>query len=101
MPGCSIDERATMKLWRLSLRDLFWLVALVAMGCGWCVDRATIADRENAVVDGEQAARAFEAKSKDELRLLYEMLRQWQAEKSRVLGQTRPLKIDPIPVSIP
>jgi hypothetical protein len=31
-----------MKLWRLSLRDLFWLVALVAMGCGWWVDRMAI-----------------------------------------------------------
>jgi hypothetical protein len=28
-----------MKLPQLSLRDLFWLVALVAMGCGWWVDR--------------------------------------------------------------
>lgn len=26
-----------MKLPQLSLRDLFWLVALVAMGCGWWV----------------------------------------------------------------
>ena len=28
----------TMKLPQLSLRDLFWLVALVAMGCGWWVE---------------------------------------------------------------
>ena len=28
-----------MKLPQLTLRDLFWLVALVAMGCGWWVDR--------------------------------------------------------------
>lgn len=29
-----------MKLPQLSLRDLFWLVALVAMACGWWVDRS-------------------------------------------------------------
>ena len=28
-----------MKLPQLHLRDLFWLVALVGMGCGWWVDR--------------------------------------------------------------
>ena len=28
-----------MKLPQLTLRDLFWLVALVAMGCGWWVER--------------------------------------------------------------
>jgi hypothetical protein len=28
-----------MKLPQLSLRDLFWLVALIAMGCGWWVER--------------------------------------------------------------
>ena len=28
-----------MKLFQLTLRDLFWLVALVAMGCGWWADR--------------------------------------------------------------
>ena len=29
-----------MKLPQLSLRDLFWLVALAAMGCGWWVERS-------------------------------------------------------------
>ena len=29
-----------MKLSQLSLRELFLLVALVAMGCGWAVDRS-------------------------------------------------------------
>ena len=33
-PNC-----ATMKLPQLSLRELFLLVALVAMGCGWWVER--------------------------------------------------------------
>jgi hypothetical protein len=28
-----------MKLPQLTLRDLFWLVALVALGCGWWVER--------------------------------------------------------------
>jgi hypothetical protein len=31
------------KLPQLTLRDLFWLVALVAMGVGWCVDRTQLA----------------------------------------------------------
>jgi hypothetical protein len=30
-----------MKVSQLPLRDLFWLVALVAMDCGWWVDRST------------------------------------------------------------
>lgn len=28
-----------MKLPKLTLRDLFWLMALAAMGCGWWVER--------------------------------------------------------------
>lgn len=32
-----------MKLPQLSLRELFLLVALVAMGCGWWVDRSRLA----------------------------------------------------------
>lgn len=32
------------KLPQLTLRDLFWLVALVAMGCGWWVDSSTRRD---------------------------------------------------------
>jgi len=31
------------KLPQLSLRDLFWLVALVAIGCGWWIDRQRLA----------------------------------------------------------
>jgi hypothetical protein len=38
-----------MKLPQLSLQELFLLVALVAMGCGWWVDRQKIAAREAAV----------------------------------------------------
>jgi hypothetical protein len=33
-----------MKLPRFSLRDLFWLVALVAMGCGWSIHAWKIGD---------------------------------------------------------
>jgi hypothetical protein len=36
-----------MKLPQLSLRELFLLVALVAMGCGWWVDRS----RQAALAD--------------------------------------------------
>lgn len=31
-----------MKLPQLSLRDLFWLVLVAAMGCGWWVDRTRL-----------------------------------------------------------
>jgi hypothetical protein len=31
-----------MKLPHLTLRDWFWLVALVALGCGWWVDRTRL-----------------------------------------------------------
>ena len=27
-----------MKLPQFTLRDLFWLIALAAMGCAWCLD---------------------------------------------------------------
>ena len=44
-----------MKLPRFTLRDLFWLVALVAMGCGWWVDHARqVADRDSAYMKGIQ-----------------------------------------------
>jgi hypothetical protein len=35
-----------MKLPKLHIRDLFWLAALAAMGCGWWVDRVRVAHRE-------------------------------------------------------
>ena len=38
-----------MKLPQLTLRDLFWLVALVAMGCGWWVDRRRLSDQIEAL----------------------------------------------------
>jgi hypothetical protein len=38
-----------MKLPQLSLRDLFWLVALVAMGCGWWVERRRHANDAEAM----------------------------------------------------
>jgi hypothetical protein len=41
-----------MKLPQLSLRDLFWLVALVATGCGWWVDRSAVkASQESRIRD--------------------------------------------------
>jgi hypothetical protein len=39
-----------MKLPQLSLRELFLLVALVAMGCGWWVDHRKRAQRERLLV---------------------------------------------------
>jgi hypothetical protein len=38
-----------MKLPQLSLRDLFWLVALVAMGCGWWVEHRRLSDQIEAL----------------------------------------------------
>lgn len=35
------------KLPQLTLRDLFWLVALVAMGCGWWMDRIQLSSEKN------------------------------------------------------
>ena len=41
-----------MKLPQLSLRDLFWLVLVVAMGCGWWVERQRLR-MTNAELQGE------------------------------------------------
>jgi hypothetical protein len=35
---------------KLTLRDLFWLVALVAMGCGWWVARREAIDSQREAV---------------------------------------------------
>lgn len=45
-----------MKLPQLSLRDLFWLVALVAMGCGWWVDRSIVKEYEQRRSESLQSA---------------------------------------------
>jgi hypothetical protein len=42
-----------MKLPQLSLRELFLLVALVAMGCGWWRDREQIHRREQEATENE------------------------------------------------
>ena len=44
-----------MKLPQLSLRELFLPVALVAMGCGWWLDRSLLAEKlreSQRVIDG-------------------------------------------------
>ena len=38
-----------MKLSKLTLRDLFWLVSLMACLCGWWADRSRIVAREAAL----------------------------------------------------
>jgi hypothetical protein len=49
-----------MKLPQLSLRDLFWLVALVAMSCGWWVNHHSFEElqrlREEAIAAEKRAA---------------------------------------------
>ena len=51
-----------MKLPQLTLRELFLLVVIAAMGCGWWVDRSRLAERfaarqdhVNDLVDEHQA----------------------------------------------
>jgi hypothetical protein len=53
-----------MKFYRFSLRELFLLVVIAAMGCGWWVDRSRLAE-------GERSAR----QSNTETRRAYEQLR--------------------------
>ena len=43
-----------MKLPQVSLRELLLLVALVALGCGWWVDRSQLANR---VIESEESER--------------------------------------------
>jgi len=40
-----------MKLSRFTLRDLFWLVLVAGMGCGWWATWKTMADRHEAETD--------------------------------------------------
>jgi hypothetical protein len=39
-----------MKLPQLTLRELFLLVVIAAMGCGWWVDRRTMGNRTVAAL---------------------------------------------------
>jgi len=54
-----------MKLPQLSLRDLFWLVALVAMGCGWWVrDRHLTHENESLSADRQSVQKELELAKK-------------------------------------
>ena len=53
-----------MKLPQLTLRDLFWVVALVAMGCGWWVDRQSAHQRADEKLDAIHACVAEAAKER-------------------------------------
>jgi hypothetical protein len=50
-----------MKRPRFYLRDLFWLVALAAMGCGWWVDRGA----QLASADAARFETHWEGKDRD------------------------------------
>jgi hypothetical protein len=51
-------ERLNMKLPQLSLRALFLLVVIVAMGCGWWVDRRFFSSKIDSMVrDAKEAER--------------------------------------------
>jgi hypothetical protein len=58
-----------MKLPKLHLRDLFWLVLVCALGCAWWMDRRAIALREASVIDEESRLqdeqKKFKAKAKE------------------------------------
>jgi uncharacterized coiled-coil protein SlyX len=41
------------KLPKLHLRDLFWLVLVAALGCGWWLDRSRMAAKEAAANERE------------------------------------------------
>jgi hypothetical protein len=42
-----------MKLPSFTLRDLFWLVLVAAIGCGWLVNESRMRDREQDVIRRE------------------------------------------------
>jgi hypothetical protein len=46
-----------LKFPQLSLRDLFWLVALVAMGCGWWVEHRRVETLDARVKELEEENR--------------------------------------------
>lgn len=39
-------------MFRLSIRDIFWVILVVAMGLGWFVDRSTLARDAKAMGTG-------------------------------------------------
>ena len=53
-----------MKLPQLTLRELFLLVALAAMSCGWWIDRGRLATRvgelERFILDGLRGTEAMQ-----------------------------------------
>src|SRR6188508_2905588 len=61
-----MDRRAPVKLPQLSLRELFLLVALVAMGCGWWIrdsrQSALIRQLQATIEQADQGRRGAEAK---------------------------------------
>lgn len=60
-----------MKLPRLSLRDLFWLVLVAAFVCGWGTDRVQIAIREQTVAEQTKEAKR-KMQTADSVRTMYE-----------------------------
>lgn len=50
-----------MKLPQLSLRDLFWLVALMAMGCGWWLDHQGLVASYKALQEFYETPIEFDA----------------------------------------
>jgi hypothetical protein len=68
-----------MKLPKLNLRDLFWLVGVVAMGLGWWLDRTPLASALAAAQqsNGELATQVKLARAK-QIASMDRHLRLWQ-----------------------
>ena len=62
--------RERMKLHKLHLRDLFWLIALVAMGLGWWMDRNRLASEVQYLKSTVNGVSFIEIPLQDALMLL-------------------------------
>ena len=84
-----------MKLPRFKLRDLFWLVLVVAMGCAWWVERSRLADALATSRAAESESRAYFEKAHKELRAAND----WFHEHGYFLHPNGTVMEVPIPVN--
>ena len=82
---------------QLTLRDLFWLVALVAMGCGWWVERTGLSRSSRKAKQFEQIAEELrEAIDKMGGKAIY-----WYDEHGNDFGVQVVPPLPPIEISAP
>ena len=78
-----------MKLPQLHVRDLFWLVCVVAMGCGWWLDRRD----GQARADYEKGLLVLQRDNwKDQVDLLRIMWRESEASRKNLSEQADQLE---------